>query len=74
MLIPRQATPSLELPTLDHGPFSLANEQPENFSLVVFFRGLHCPLCVKYLKELGVLLPQLKGKRPVSTVAAASTN
>lgn len=71
MLIPRQATPSLELPTLDHGQFSLANEQPENFSLVVFFRGLHCPLCVKYLKELGVLLPQLK-ERGVNVIAISS--
>lgn len=56
MLIPRQTVPNLELPTLDHGPFTLANDQPKNFSLVVFFRGLHCPLCVKYLKDLGVFL------------------
>jgi len=71
MLIPRQTVPSLELPMLDHGKFNLAHEQPENFSLVVFFRGLHCPLCVKYLKELGALLPQLK-ERGVKVVAISS--
>jgi peroxiredoxin len=71
MLIPRQAVPSLELPTLDHGPFSLANDQPKTFTLVVFFRGLHCPLCVKYLKDLGALLPQFK-ERGVNVIAISS--
>ena len=71
MLIPRQTVPNLELPTLDHGPFTLANDQPKNFSLVVFFRGLHCPLCVKYLKDLGALLPQLK-ERGVNVIAISS--
>ncbi|UOD50047.1 peroxiredoxin-like family protein [Orrella daihaiensis] len=71
MLIPRQAVPSLELPTLDHGAFSLATDNPERFSLVVFFRGLHCPLCVKYLKELGALLPELQ-ERGVNVIAISS--
>jgi len=71
MLIPREPVPSLELPTLDHGNFSLSNDQPKNFSLVVIFRGLHCPLCVKYLKELGALLPQLK-ERGVNVIAISS--
>ncbi len=71
MLIPRQSVPSLEVPTLDHGAFSLVNDNPEHFSLVVFFRGLHCPLCVKYLKELGILLPQLK-ERGVDVIAISS--
>jgi len=71
MLIPRQAVPSLELPTIDHGPFSLAKDQPKTFTLVVFFRGLHCPLCVKYLKDLGALLPQFK-ERGVNVIAISS--
>lgn len=71
MLIPRQAVPSLDLPTIDHGQFILAKDQPKTFSLVVFFRGLHCPLCVKYLKDLGALLPQLK-ERGVNVIAISS--
>ncbi len=71
MLIPRQTVPSLEVPTLDHGVFSLATETPGNFSLVVFFRGLHCPLCIKYLKELGGLLPQFE-ERGVNVIAISS--
>jgi peroxiredoxin len=71
MLIPRQTVPNLELPTIDHGPFSLVKDQPKTFTLVVSFRGLHCPLCVKYLKDLGVLLPQLK-ERGVNVIAISS--
>jgi peroxiredoxin len=71
MLIPRKPVPELNVPTLAHGTFSLPSETPENFSLVVFFRGMHCPLCLKYLKELGQLLPDL-AQRGVSVIAISS--
>jgi len=51
MLTPRKPAPELNVPTLAHGVFDLHSETPQNFSLIVFFRGLHCPLCIKYLKE-----------------------
>ena len=57
MLIPREPVPVLNVPTLAHGAFDLLNQTPQNFSLIVFFRGLRYPLCIKYLKELGQLLP-----------------
>ena len=68
MLIPRKPVPALNIPTLAHGGFDLHSETPQNFSLIVFFRGLHCPLCIKYLKELGQLLPDL-AQRGVSVIA-----
>lgn len=71
MLIPRQVVPSLKVPTVAHGYFDLEAESPTTFSLVVFFRGLHCPLCVKYLQELGQLLGDL-AKRGVSVIAISS--
>jgi len=71
MLIPRKPVPALEVPTLDHGKYDLAAEKPEHFALVVFYRGLHCPICTKYLLELGRLLPEF-GKRGVSVVAISS--
>jgi peroxiredoxin len=73
MLIPRKPVPQLKVPTLAHGPFALQSESPQNFSLIVFFRGLHCPLCIKYLKELGQLLPDL-AQRGVSVIAISSDN
>ena len=50
----RQAVPALEVATLQ-GPWSLAEQTPENFTMVVFYRGLHCPICSKYLAELDKL-------------------
>ena len=55
VLKPRQPVPALEVETLD-GPWSLGDQNPENFTLVVFYRGLHCPICTKYIGELDRLI------------------
>jgi hypothetical protein len=52
MLTPRQIVPELVVPTLSHGTFDLARELPERFTLLCFYRGLHCPICASYLREL----------------------
>lgn len=70
MLIPRTAVPSLVVPTLTHGNYDLSREKPEKFSLVVAYRGLHCPICTKYLMELGRLLPEFE-KRGVNVIAVS---
>ena len=57
MLVPRQPVPALAVQTLAHGAFDLAKEAPQNFTMLVFYRGLHCPVCTKYLLELARLLP-----------------
>lgn len=44
-LIPRQPVPALEVATVGGGTWKLADQTPENFTMVVFFRGLHCPIC-----------------------------
>jgi peroxiredoxin len=71
MLVPRQAVPALSVSTLDHGSFDLASERPERFTLVVFYRGLHCPICTKYLLELGRLLSEYE-KRGTGVIAVSS--
>jgi peroxiredoxin len=73
MLIPRQPVPTLKVPTLAHGDFALDADAPQNFSLVVFYRGLHCPICLKYLLELGRLRSEFE-KRGVSVIAISSDN
>lgn len=70
-LMPRQAVPALSVPTLAHGAFTLAEDAAPNFTLVVFYRGLHCPICLKYLLELGRLQPEFD-KRGVKVVAISS--
>ena len=51
-LMPRQPVPALSVPTLDHGSWTLADQKPEHFTLIAFYRGLHCPICKAYLADL----------------------
>ena len=51
-LFPRQPVPSLEVPLVGGGTWKLADQSPEHFTLIVFFRGLHCPICSNYLRDL----------------------
>ena len=51
----RQASPELSLETLKEN-WSLADQNPDNFTMIVFYRGLHCPLCLKYLTALELSL------------------
>ena len=71
MLMPRQPVPALQVPNLAHGPFTLADDAAANFTLVVFYRGLHCPICLKYLLELGRLQAEFD-KRGVKVIALSS--
>lgn len=71
MLMPRLPVPGLRVPTLTHGDYLLTSETPEKFSLVVFYRGLHCPICLKYLLELARLQPEFE-KRGVKVIAISS--
>lgn len=72
-LIPRQPVPALSVPLAGGGKFDLAAEKPKNFTLVVFYRGLHCPQCRKQLTELETKLPEFE-RRGVSVVAVSADN
>jgi peroxiredoxin len=69
--MPRQPVPTLNVPTLAHGDFVLADDAATNFTLVVFYRGLHCPMCLKYLLELGRMQPEFD-RRGVKLIAVSS--
>ena len=71
MLMPRQKTPNLTLPLVGGGTFDLASEGTERGTVICFYRGLHCPICANYLKELERLTPEF-ATRGVSTVAVSS--
>jgi peroxiredoxin len=71
MLLPRQPVPGLTVDTLDHGSFDLSGDDAGFATLVVFYRGLHCPICATYLKELGRLTPEF-AERGVKTIAISS--
>lgn len=52
MIKPRTQVPSLDLPLVGGGRFELCNPAPQSFTMVVFYRGLHCPICRAYLRDL----------------------
>ena len=60
MITPTRKAPNLVLPTVYHSEFNLFNEEPVNFTMVIFIRGLHCPLCITYLKQMMKYVQTLK--------------
>ena len=51
-LIPRQGVPDLTVTTTEGESWKLSDQSPENFTMVVVYRGLHCPICNRYLNDL----------------------
>ncbi len=70
-LLPRQPAPDLSVPTLSGSAWNLAAVSPQHFSLVVFYRGLHCPICATYVADLNKSIPELT-TRGVETIAISS--
>jgi peroxiredoxin len=70
-LKPRQPAPALEVDTLNGGRWRLAEQSPQNFSMIVFYRGLHCPVCRKYTGELNGLIGDFD-KRGVTTIVTST--
>ena len=59
MLVPGQKVPDLALPLTIQARFELSVQRPEIFTMLVFYRGKHCPICRKYLEELGSRLDDI---------------
>lgn len=70
-LMPRQPVPALSVDTVAHGRWTLADSKPANFTLVVVYRGLHCPICRPYLGELNRLAGEF-AQRGVEVIALSS--
>ncbi|MEC9367838.1 MAG: peroxiredoxin-like family protein [Pseudomonadota bacterium] len=72
-LIPRQPVPALSLPTVGGGTWTLAEQKPRHFTMIVFYRGLHCPICSKYLGDLNAKAGQFAEKGVNVFVASGDT-
>ncbi len=48
--------PKLEVKTLDGKVWKLSEQKPQNFTLIIFYRGWFCPICHSYLAEFERLL------------------
>ncbi len=70
-LIPRTKTPELEVETLTGGRWRLSAQRPRYFTMVVAYRGLHCPICRTYLAELDHKLEDFRS-RGVDVIALST--
>ena len=71
MLKPGQPAPALDVALAGGGRWSLTEQHPDSFTLVVFYRGRHCPVCRGYLTQLEGLLDELAGAGVTSVIAVS---
>ena len=68
---PNQPVPALDVPLVGGGRFRLAERRPPLFTMVVFYRGYHCPICKTYLRDLDGRLAEFE-KLGVESLAVTS--
>jgi peroxiredoxin len=71
LLLPRRPVPELVVETVGGPIWHLDRQRPDRFTLIVFYRGLHCPRCGNYLKELDSKLGKFAA-RGVGAIAISS--
>jgi len=67
-LFPRQPVPELTVQLIGGATWRLADQRPDHFTMVVIYRGLHCPICSNYLRDLDGKLDDF-ASRGVTVVA-----
>ena len=67
-ILPNTQAPALSVPLVGGETFDIASQSPENFTLLLFYRGLHCPICKGQLRDLQNNLDELD-KRGIEAVA-----
>lgn len=62
MPLPGQPAPALSVPLIIGGQWVLADQSPKAFTMIVAYRGLHCPICKNYLAGLREIYDDFIGK------------
>ena len=70
---PRTKVPALSLPLVGGGQFELARSAPTAFTMMVAYRGLHCPICKTYLRELDRKLAEFEALGVKAVAVSADT-
>ena len=71
MIKQRTKSPDLNLNLVNDTQWTLSDQNPENFTLVLFYRGKHCPKCKEQLESLQEKLPEFTS-RGVNVVTISS--
>ncbi len=67
-VIPGDTMPAIDARLVGGGRWALAAEKADKLALLVFYRGLFCPICKAWLAELNALVPEFE-RRGVSVIA-----
>ncbi len=59
---PGTSVPELDVPRVNGPQWNLRGQKPEHFTLIVFYRGLHCPICKGYLGDLDNRVEDFRAK------------
>ena len=70
-LIPRQSVPEIAVDLVGGGRFELSKAKPERFTLINFYRGLHCPQCKRQLQDMNRKMEEF-AQRGVDAIAISS--
>jgi peroxiredoxin len=49
---PKEQVPSLELDLINDTQWVMEKQDPDKYSLLIFYRGMHCPICKKQLETV----------------------
>ena len=44
-LVPNMQAPNLDVSLVNGDTWKLSEISPKSFTMVIFYRGLHCPIC-----------------------------
>ena len=62
MIKPRMKVPNISVDLVNDTKWELEEQTPEHFTMVIFYRGKHCPVCKSYLEELQSKLDQFTNR------------
>ena len=68
MILPRTKVPNLQLDLINDTQWELESQRSDSFTLLVFYRGMHCPKCKLQLEELASKLDDFS-ERGVHVIA-----
>ncbi len=71
MIKPREKAPEITINLVNDTVWKFSEQSAENFVMVLFYRGKHCPLCKKQLEELQSNLDEFT-ERGINVIAISS--